>query len=496
LSKNKIRVQYSGFIIFAAQMISVVTGIVFTLMLTRNMKPPEYGIWSNVFDLIGYFTVFGGLFPFWVTRFVARGMEGAVTTGVLANLIVGLAVLTAYFPLVSWATKIFNINVAYTFVYFIASIQIINSYMIMILESCLRATIPQAVGYGLLIEETCKVFLAYVLIIGMHLLFLGAVLGIIVGASAQTLFYLRLVSKNLKGRVQWNYLKQWLKGSTAILYNAVGGQLAGFTIILLFVYGGEVSRGIYQATATFANMVGYSSFLAYALYPKLLAKNSVEDASFSFKTVLMFAIPMATILVTMARSLLTVLNVSYSAASSVLVLLTLDTIVLTVSQFYSLLILGVERLDEEAKIPLNKLVRSRIFKVFTLPYVQAAVALPTVYYILTRLTVGQSVQAVVAVTTVNIIVHLITLLGLGVIMRNTTRLSVPWTNIAKYVFASAVAAVVLYFAPHSTTLLFTVLTATGGMATYVILLLAIDREARELIGMIWHELSMIFSGSR
>ena len=52
--------------------------------------------------------------------------------------------------------------------------------MINILESCLRAVKPQAIGYGLLIEEVVKVVLAYILIIGFNQLFLGAILSIIV----------------------------------------------------------------------------------------------------------------------------------------------------------------------------------------------------------------------------------------------------------------------------------------------------------------------------
>ena len=79
--------------------------------------------------------------------------------------------------------------------------------------------------------------------------------------------------------------------------------------ILLFLFGGQATRGEYQAVATFAGIAGYSSFLAFALYLKLLASNSLEDVASSFKTVLMFAIPMATITMIMSESLLTILNV-------------------------------------------------------------------------------------------------------------------------------------------------------------------------------------------
>jgi O-antigen/teichoic acid export membrane protein len=492
LSKGGIRVQYSGFIIFAAQIISVITGLVFTLLLTRNMKTQEYGVWSNIFDLMGYFTLLSGLFPFWVTRFVARGKEGAIKAGFSANLIVALVSVAVYLPLISLVTGALQISGAYLILYMIACLQMINVYMIGILESCLRAVKPQAIGYGLLIEEMCKVSLAFVLIAGLHELFWGAMFSLIVATSIQVFYYIRLLVEDLREKIRWSYLKEWLKGSTAIFYNAVGSQSVAFVFILLFLYGGQSARGEYQALATFANIVGYSSFLAFALYPKLLASNSLEDVASSFKTVLMFAIPMATITMTMSKSLLTILNVSYSAGSPALILLTLDTIVLLISQFYTSVLLGIEKLDEQAKVSLNKLVRSNMFKVFTLPYIQAAIVLPATYYFLTQLATGNSVQAVLYVTTINLCVHVGTFVGLYATMRKSARLGVPWGRIEKYVFASAVTATLLYFLPNPTTLLLTIAKVAGGVTTYTALLLSIDAGARELLTLIWHEIKGIF----
>jgi len=488
LSRDEIRVRYSGFIIFAAQILSIITGIIFTLLLTRNMTKQQYGIWSNIFDFVGYFTLLSGLFPFWVTRFVARGKEGAIKTGLLANLIVALVSATVYLPLISLATNAFQINEAYVILYFVASLQIINVYMISIVESCLRAVKPQAIGYGLLIEEVCKVSLAYILIVGLHQLFLGAMLSLIIATSIEVLYYLRLLAEDLRQRIRWNYLREWFKGSTASFYNAVGSQLAAFVFILLFLLGGQAARGEYQAAATFANVVGYASFLAFALYPQLLAKKGLEDVTSSLKTVLMFAIPMAAIIITMSESLLTILNVFYVTSSPILILLTLDTVALLISQFYSSLILGIERLDEEAKISFSQLVRSKMFKVFTLPYIQAAITLPTTYYILTQFATSDSVLAVLYVTTINTCAHIITFLGLYAITRKSIRITVPLKSVGKYIFASTVVATVLYFLPHPTTMLVTLGKVAGGAAFYVGLLLLIDAEARELVAQIWHEI--------
>jgi hypothetical protein len=85
------------------------------------MKTGEYGTWSNIFDLIAYFTISSGLFPFWALRFLAHGNEGTSRTGIVANLIMAIASAMVYLPLVPLITKAFNVNASYVFLYSIDS---------------------------------------------------------------------------------------------------------------------------------------------------------------------------------------------------------------------------------------------------------------------------------------------------------------------------------------------------------------------------------------
>jgi len=62
--KKQLRLQYSGFIIFTAQILSVITGLVYTLLLTRSMTSEQYGTWTNIFDYTAYFLIFTGFIPF------------------------------------------------------------------------------------------------------------------------------------------------------------------------------------------------------------------------------------------------------------------------------------------------------------------------------------------------------------------------------------------------------------------------------------------------
>ena len=492
MEKEEIRLRYSGFVVFAAQIISIATGLIFTLLLTRNMTKQDYGIWANIFDVIGYFLLLSSVFPFWTTRFVARQKQGAAKTGILANLAVSLVFTLVYISLAPFVTAAFNISGTYVLMYVIASAQIINTYLIIVLESILRAKKPQAIGYALLIEESCKIILAFLLIVWLRQLFLGALLSLITASTIQVLYYLKLTSKELRQKIQWTYAKEWLKSSIVNIYNAAGNQLAASTVILLFLYGGQAARGNYQAASTYANIIGYSLFLSYALYPKLLNKTDPEDITSTLKTVLMFAIPMTTIVLFLPQSLLTILNVHFNEAAPVLMVLAVDAFVMLISQFYSTVILGVEKLDEEAKIPFKELVKSKIFKVFTLPYVQAAIAMPACFYILFYYMSGEAVQAAVFVAAITLAAHIATLAIQYLMMRSSVRINVPWRSIRKYFAASAVIAAFFFMLPDTTTILSTLAVILVGCAVYISILLPIDKDARETVTAIWHEITSIF----
>ena len=493
MSKKQIRLQYSGFVIFTIQVLSLITGIIFTLLLTRSMSKVQFGIWTNIFDYTGYFVLFSGLLPFWATRFVARGKKGTVKTAVLAQLLIAVIAVVIYFPVIVLISTAIGTE-AYLLIYFIAGLYVLTYYMITVFESTLQSARPQAVGYGLLIEEIVKVSVALVLILGFRQLFLGAILALVVSCIVQILYYGYLLSDEFKEEVNWGYLKEWLKGSTAIAYSAIGGQLVAFVFILLFVYGGPDTRAYYQAAFTFTTIIGYSASLAYALYPKLLANScSDEQVGVSFRTVLMLAIPFATITMVMSTAFLTVLKVNYSVAWPVLIALTIDTLVVLIYSFYSSCVMGKEAFDAEGKISIRKLVRSKIFKVFTIPYIQAAIALPLAYYVLTRLPVAGSVQAVLYVIAILIGVHLSSFIGLYSFMHHSVRIPVAWKSIAKYVLASILmACVMLFLLPTTSTLLSTIAKAIVGFAIYVGVLLAIDVQARKLIGLIWEEIKVTF----
>jgi len=377
----------------------------------------------------------------------------------------------------------------------IASFQIVELHLLNVFEACLRAKKPQTLGYGLIVEEIAKVLLGYILIIQFKMPLTGAIISLTSAIAAQLIYYSFLLAEDLKQNIKWAYVKEWLKGSVANVYNALGNQIAAFIFIMLFTYGGEQARGDYGAASQIANIITYSSFLAFALYPKLLAEKSSQDITTSIKTVLMSAIPMTAGALTLPDLYLTILSINYQVATPVLYVLAIDSFIITVSTLYSFVLYGYERIDEKAKISFKELVKSKLFISFSLPYIHSAITIPLTYYTLTTYTQNQPVQSALAVAIINSSAHFAMFLILYAMVRKMATLEIPWKNIAKYALAAIIMSGTLYaikevlqLLPAKVRVYQTLgLTAFGGLL-YIAIIAAIDRDARALMNAIWREI--------
>jgi O-antigen/teichoic acid export membrane protein len=492
VAKSDIRLQYSGFVIFAAKLISIATGLFFQFLVAQSTTNAQYDIWFNTSDVLAYFTLMSSVAPFWVMRFVARRREGAAKTGFMANLIIALVSTVAYLALIPFILSSLGISFSYLPLYLIVAFQIAEMYSLILFESCLQATVPQTIGYGLLVQQVGKVALGYVLITQTGQPLTGAIIATTIAFAVQMVYYYRLLTPIMKEPVHWGYVKQWLKGSVANIYNVIGAQIAAYVFIMLYDMGGEGARGRYGVAAQISNIISYSSFLAFALYPKLLADKKSEDVTISLKMVLMFAIPMTAVAIVMSGPYVTLLRPDYPDASIILAVLALDTLVTVISGIFSYVLFGMERLDEKARISFKELAKSKLFVAFSLPYVRSAITLPLSYYILTVYAFEQPLTAALSVSIISVVARASTFTILVSLVRKMIKIDIPWKSIGKYVLAAAATAAVLLVLPHSaipataTSMekIFSIaqtliLTVVGGV-TYLAILMAIDKEARTL----------------
>jgi len=484
--KSDIRLKYSGIVVFASHILSAAIAFAFALMITRSVSIKEFGIWGNITDLSNYFILLSGIIPFWATRFVAREYAGSAKTGLIGNILISVATTSAYLAILPSILPVLQISSIYAILYTIAAAQMFELHITSALEAVLRAKKPQAIGYAILIFTACKVVLGFVLIIMLKLGLQGALYSIIISYAVRIAFYMRLAAKDLKENVKWSYIKEWVKASPINIYNIVGSRIAAFTLILLFVYGGEMARSYHGAAATFTNIISYSSLLAFALYPRLLSGSSSEDVSISLRLVMMFAIPMTAGVIVLSDSYLIVLKATYAEARPVLLLSAISILCLTLSQVFSTVVLGTERVDAKAKIAFRELVKSPLFLLFTIPYIQSAATLPTTFFILTSIA-KTPLKAATYLALITLLASSTMLIVRYVIARKCLAFSFPWNSVFKYILASVVMTTVLLVIPHPTRLSVTVAFTLLGAAAYLTALTLIDKEAKSLAKSILEE---------
>ncbi|MBS7632032.1 hypothetical protein KEJ15_00175 [Candidatus Bathyarchaeota archaeon] len=504
MTKNEIKLQYSGFVIFAARLVSVVTGFAFQLMIARQTLglglKTEYDMWFNINDITAYFTLLAGIIPFWSMRFMARGEEGAAKTGIAANLVISLIATLVYVPIVPLITTFLKIGEGYVILYYIVAAEIVEIYTINVFESCLRVKKAHVLGFGLMIAEACKLVLGYIFIIEFKQPLQGALISLIFAMALQAMYYLALLTKELRDKIKWSYVKEWLKGSVLNIYQVAGGQVAALIFIMLFSQGGEGGRSNYGVSSLIANVITYSAFLAFALTPKLLAERKPEDITTSLRTVLMFAVPMTTGVIALSQSYLTIMGTSYEGVVGyeqnvpILIVLALDALVLTIGTVFGYVLFGAETVDAKAKISFKELMKSRLFIAFSLPYLHFTITIPSTYYVLTSLAGEHPLQAAFYTSIINASARLVTFAIQLFIVRKMIKVEIPWNSIAKYVLASLVMGATLYILPRPTKIMPTLgMTALGGIIYFTILAVT-DAEARYLIMMVLKKIKKPFSG--
>jgi len=477
--KEKVRLRYAGLIMFMSRLFSAATGVIFTIMVTRSTSTGEFGVWSNLFDVLSYFIIMATIIPFWTTRFTAREYEGSAKTGFIANVFMSIIFAFFFIVLVPTIMSALNIPSDYTILYTIASIQILETYTLSALEAVLYAKQPQMIGYGSLIFEICRITIGFAFIIQLKLGLVGAISSMIISYILQLAFYFTLLANEFKVVIQWTYLKEWLKASPINLYNLAGSKIADFVLIFLFVYGGELARGYYGAAITIASIISYSSSLAFALYPRLLSESNIEDVSISLKMVMMFAIPMTVGVIVLSDSYLAILKLVYAEARPVLLLLAINVLFSSTSGVFSAIISGTERIDAKAKIAFRELTKSRIFLLFTLPYIQSAITLPTTFFVLTSVA-KTPLEAAIYLALIILLANSAMLIATYAIARKCLVFNFPWKSVSKYTLASAAMATVLLVIPHPTTLSKTAAFTLLGATIYLAILMFIDKETKLL----------------
>jgi hypothetical protein len=165
-----VRLRYTGLVAYSVSLTTMLTGLIFSVVITRRLSPEELGAWRYIGTLINYFIIPAWLFGFWITRMTARGLRPLATS----------LAITA--PIISASTALFTL-MAPTFseaikfpetAFLIAAIEIPIIYLYTLYEASLNAVRPQTNYYAQLIQEVVKLPIGVLLVVLLRLGLIGA----------------------------------------------------------------------------------------------------------------------------------------------------------------------------------------------------------------------------------------------------------------------------------------------------------------------------------
>jgi len=355
---SNIRVRYSGMIAFVVGITSLFTGLIFTVILTRQLSQEEFGIWSLIGGLIAFVFLIRPVIPFWNTREIARGIESG-KTAIISNYFIVIIAILAYFGIASYFGE--KTSVDFSILIF-ATLLIPVEFFRGTLVGIANGFKPQIEEYGLIIFEITKIcfviFLIYFLQLGVE----GVILAMVFSSLASIVLMAVLVREKIRGEFKKELLKKWLKLFWLPIYPRISALLTQIDVTIFTLMTGSVTGLAYWASAkAVARISNHSIKVGKAIYPKLLSGTKKDYLQENLLLVFYFAFPLAGISIAFAKPALFILNPLYDVAYLVVIFLVPTFLLRSIGELFSNSLKGIENVDIKPNASFLDYLKSKLF---------------------------------------------------------------------------------------------------------------------------------------
>lgn len=383
---SSVRPRRTGALVFGSRILSVFTGALFLVMITRSLSTSQFGLWEVIADVVVFASYPAGLLTYWATREVARGKIVGKTTLVL-NLLASLIGVGIFIIFALASHSIIGASLA---PFILAIVLVPLTYWNQATTALVAGFDPGIGAYALVFSEVAKLLVAFPLLFILKMSIMGVIIAIAAAyfcLSAVSTYMLRPV---IKDSVDVSVGRKWLRNSSVPAVNMLTYVVAVADTFLASIGQHTTTlAAYYQAAYQFALIVGYASYLSAALYPLLLRDRSERLPSVMLDFSLLFAVPMAAGAIALAPKLLFLLSPKYAVSTPALVLLSLSAVVGVVSVILDQSLTGRETVDLRKDGGIGALLRSDLMFVPVANLIYYILYLCVVFFLATR-SVGSS----------------------------------------------------------------------------------------------------------
>ena len=428
---SHIRVTYSGLVALVIGLTSVVTGMIFTLIVTRKLSPEEFGLWSVIGSMISYFLVTEPIISFWSTRQIARGEEIGKTS-LISSLMFSIGSIPIYIVLSFFVSQASHQN--FNSLLF-ATMLLPVTFVSQTLSGINLGHKPHANSYGLLAFESLKIPTGLVLVYYLNLGIEGAILTTSIAYVLKIIVQFYFVRERIKSALNFTTLKKWIKLSWVPLYSNLG-HIASILDVVLFsiITSSVVGVAYYSISNTIAAIIANAGLISQAVYPKLLSKVGKSHAQENFTQLMYFAIPLLGITLVFSKPALFALNPAYVNGSIVVIIIAFRTFFYVITSVLYQNLMGVETIDVQENPRFMEMLKSKIFFIPSLQNLQYSMHVITVVVIISTLhSSGMSeIELVKWWSMIGLVIQIPFLVYAWIMTRKHVGMSLPITSIFKY----------------------------------------------------------------
>ncbi|MEM3737520.1 MAG: polysaccharide biosynthesis C-terminal domain-containing protein [Candidatus Bathyarchaeia archaeon] len=482
---GSIRLRYSGLVAFGSRIVSMLTGLIFIIIVTRNLSVADFGIWQYISIILGYAVFPSSFLPFWITRFYARGYSIG-KTGVVSNLIIASVAFLIFIFISIPASNIIKTDISY---FYITGTQIFVMYLYASLRALAQGRYPHLIGYAEMLFEIAKIIFAFLLFYVLRMGLVGAIIAVIFAYAVGCLFYLSRFIGEIGEDINWSLSKKWFSR----IWVAAPDPFAGFLysldlLVLALIIHQPEPLALYRVAASVAVTTHFAASLAIALYPRLLSGGGIRDVEEILKLCLMFSIPMAVGTFVLAEPLLHLFKSDYETATPLLKLMSVWAPMVPLIVVMENVIFGSVKVDLDVNVSFKKLMSSMLIVWPLTKYIRAFVALPLIY-LFVKISLEYFPQqpylyATIGCFLANFIADILLFLLAYQISRKALQFKFPIKNLTRYLGAATVMGLLVWII-HPARSYETVLTVAVGSFVYFAVLSLIDSESRKLFKDVW-----------
>jgi len=440
---DEIRVTYSGLISLVLGILSLIIGLGFNLIVTRNLSEVEYGTWGIIGGIIIYATIIEPIITFWTTREIARNEESgktAIFTGLLFSCI-GLMIYFFSAIILSNSTEVNQEIILLGMI--LVPLMLINK----ILSSISLGWKPQGVSFGQIVFGITQVLLGLLFVMILKMGTAGVIYAVAISTLASIIYLILYNKEKLKNSIKKEFVKKWMKFSWISLYPNVGQTLMNLDVMIFsIITGSVVGISFWTATMIIVSISSSSQLVSRATYSKLLQGGDKGFIQENIRLLIYFTILFTGITITFAEHGLFLLNPTYASATIIVIIMALHNFLRIISNNLLIFVTGVDKVDMDKNSSIQNYFKSSLINVPTIQLIQSIVYIISLSIVLftTVSSVDSDLELLFNWAIIGLIIQIPITIYSVLIFHKKIYLENNFRDILKYTFAALITFGIIY----------------------------------------------------